>query len=76
MNNTRWDFRAFQLDLARQVERPDKIAEIIKAGAEMNYNVLFLYAEGALEYETHPEISTPFALSKKDFLELQKLAKL
>ena len=66
-----WDLRAFQIPLATQMERPDAVARILRHAAALGYNACWLYAEGALQYETHPEISAPWALTKKQFRELQ-----
>ena len=69
-----WKFRAFQIDL-RAMERPRKIAAIIKYGARIGYNVLFLYSEGQLQFESHPECNAASFLTKPEFRDLQALAK-
>ena len=66
-------FRAFQIDLGRVMERPEKIARIIKYGAELGYNALFLYGEGTLQYESHPECNFRTFLTKPQFRQLQAL---
>jgi hypothetical protein len=66
---------AFQVDLARQAERPSTLKEIIDFGGSMGYNELFLYGEGSLEYKTHPNCSNPWALTQKNFTKLQEYAK-
>ncbi len=74
VRNARWSFRAFQIDL-RAMERPGKIAEIIQYGAKIGYNVLFLYGEGQLQFESHPECNAASFLTKPQFRELQALAR-
>lgn len=71
--DAKWKFRAFQIDL-RALERPEKIAAIIKYGARIGYNVLFLYSEGQLQFESHPECNAASFLTKPEFRELQTLA--
>jgi hypothetical protein len=71
----RFESIAFQVDMARQVETPASLKKIIDFGGKTGYNELFLYAEGALEYKTHPECSLPWALKQNEFLKLQKYAK-
>jgi hypothetical protein len=71
--DAKWKFRAFQIDL-RALERPEKIAAIIKYGARVGYNVLFLYSEGQLQFESHPECNAASFLTKPEFRELQTLA--
>lgn len=66
---------AFQVDLARQIETPATLKRIIDFGGSIGYNQLFLYGEGALEYKSHPNFSSKWALSQKKFLELQRYAK-
>jgi len=66
---------AFQVDLARQAEKPSTLKQIIDFGGSVGYNELFLYGEGALEYKTHPNCSTPWALTQKNFIKLQQYAK-
>ncbi len=66
---------AFQVDIARQMETPGTLKRIMDAGAEMGYNELFLYGEGSLQYRTHPACSAPWALTQKDFLQLQDYAR-
>jgi glycosyl hydrolase family 20 len=65
---------AFQVDVARQIETPSTLKRIIDFGGSVGYNELFLYGEGALEYKSHTECSSQWALTQKKFLDLQKYA--
>jgi hypothetical protein len=65
---------AFQVDIARQMENPLTLKEIIDFGGQAGYNELFLYGEGALEYKSHPSCSYPWALTQKEFIDLQDYA--
>lgn len=49
-----WDFRAVQLDLARQMETVDFICEFVDFIAAYDYNVLALYLEGRVRTASFP----------------------
>jgi glycosyl hydrolase family 20 len=76
MNNNYRRFKsiAYQVDIARQMETPQTLKEIIDFGASVGYNELFLYGEGSLEYLSYPECSVPWALKQQEFKELQHYA--
>lgn len=65
---------AFQVDIARQIEKPETLKRIIDFGGSVGYNELFLYGEGAFEYKKHPECSRKWALKQDDFINLQDYA--
>lgn len=65
---------AFQVDIARQMETPSTLKEIIDFGGNVGYNELFLYGEGALEYKNHPSCSYSWALTQGEFIDLQRYA--
>ncbi|MFH0796061.1 MAG: family 20 glycosylhydrolase [Candidatus Omnitrophota bacterium] len=50
----KWNFRAVQLDLARQMETLDYIFSFIEFAARFNYNKLFLYLEGRVRTDSFP----------------------
>lgn len=63
----RFPFRAFQIDIARQMETPEWIGRIVDYAASLGYNALVLYGEGALEYRSHPECGAEFSMSQRDY---------
>ena len=54
-------FRAVQIDLARQIERPERVCDLIDLYASHKFNILVLYLEGAYRYRNHPSVSRQFA---------------
>lgn len=50
----KWEFRAVQLDLARQMETVDYIREFTDFISGYNYNVLVLYLEGKIRTRSFP----------------------
>ncbi len=75
MTNSRsWEIRGLSVDIGRQMERPDTLRRIIGSAADRGYNTVFLYAEGALEYRSHPKVSSKIHLTQAEYQELQALA--
>lgn len=64
--------RAFQWDLARQVERLEVLLELLPRYADWGYQELYLHLEDAIEYPSFPEIARTDAYSQK---ELQRLVR-
>lgn len=58
--------RAFQWDLARQVERLDWLLAQLPRYADWGYNELYLHLEDAVEYPSLPEIARADAYSYRD----------
>ena len=46
----------FQLDLARQIERPEVVLSAIRGSDRWGYNTCMLYLEDAYVFGRHPEI--------------------
>lgn len=61
-----WDFphRAFQVDIARLVEKPEVIARDLPRYAAWGYNTVFLYMEDAFRYPSFPRVRRPHSWSK------------
>jgi hypothetical protein len=59
--------RAFQWDLARQVERLDFLLKWLPRYAEWGYEELYLHLEDAVEFPSLPGIARPDAYSQKQF---------
>jgi hypothetical protein len=59
--------RAFQWDLARQVERLDWLLAQLPRYADWGYNELYLHLEDAVEYPSLPGIARRDAYSRRDF---------
>lgn len=53
----------FQLDIARQMEKPETLERIIRGMGAKGYNLCALYLEDAFEYPRHPKIARKNALS-------------
>jgi len=62
--------RAFQWDLARQVERLDVLLKLLPRYADWGYQELYLHLEDAVEYPSLPGIARPDAYSYKQFTKL------
>lgn len=62
------------VDIARQMERPDTLRRVIVEASELGYDTVFLYAEGALEYKSHPKLTSPVHLTQDEYRQLQALA--
>jgi hypothetical protein len=58
--------RAFQWDLARQVERLDILLKLLPRYAEWGYQELYLHLEDAVEYPSLPAIARADAYSHRD----------
>lgn len=69
-----WDICGLSVDIGRQMERRDTLRRIITSAADHGYNTIFLYAEGALEYRSHPQISSKVHLTQAEYQSLQALA--
>ena len=50
-------YRAYQIDLGRQVETPEFVMKWLPRHAEWGYNVLALYLEDAFRFPSHPEFA-------------------
>jgi hypothetical protein len=62
--------RAFQWDLARQVERLDILLKLLPRYAEWGYEELYLHLEDAVEYPSLPAVARPDAYSYRQFARL------
>ncbi|MGC4071465.1 MAG: family 20 glycosylhydrolase [Nibricoccus sp.] len=62
--------RAFQWDLARQVERLDVLLDLLPRYADWGYNELYLHLEDAVEYPSLPKVARADAYSHR---QLQRL---
>ncbi len=62
--------RAFQWDLARQVERLDWLLAQLPRYAAWGYNELYLHLEDAIEYPSLPGVARRDAYSRKQFARL------
>ena len=62
--------RAFQWDLARQVERLDWLLQQLPRYASWGYQELYLHLEDAVEYPRIPGIARPHAYSRRDLMRL------
>ncbi len=62
--------RAFQWDLARQVERLDFLLKWLPRYAEWGYEELYLHLEDAVEFPRLPGVARPDAYSQKQFARL------
>ena len=62
--------KAFQWDLARQVERLDFLLELLPRYAEWGYQELYLHLEDAVVYPSLPGVARPDAYSYKQFRRL------
>jgi len=59
--------RAFQWDLARQVERPDFLLKWLPRYADWGYEELYLHLEDAVEFPSLPGVARRDAYSQKQF---------
>lgn len=66
--------RAFQWDLARQVERLDWLLAQLPRYADWGYNQLYLHLEDAVEYPSLPGIARHDAYSQRDLHRLVNAA--
>ncbi|MFT3783630.1 MAG: family 20 glycosylhydrolase [Nibricoccus sp.] len=62
--------RAFQWDLARQVERLDVLCKLLPHYADWGYQELYLHLEDAVDYPSFPEIARADAFSQRQFARL------
>ena len=62
--------RAFQWDLARQVERLDHLLGLLPRYAEWGYDRLYLHLEDAVDYPSLPGVARADAYAWRD---LEKL---
>ena len=66
--------RAFQWDLARQVERLDFLLKWLPRYAEWGYEELYLHLEDAVEYPSLPGVARRDAYSYRQFVRLVEAA--
>ncbi|HEX2854676.1 MAG TPA: family 20 glycosylhydrolase [Opitutaceae bacterium] len=66
--------RAFQWDLARQVERIDWLLAQLPRYAEWGYNELYLHLEDAVEYPSLPAVARPDAYTYQELGQLVNAA--
>lgn len=66
--------RAFQWDIARQVERLDWLHAQLPRYADWGYQELYLHLEDAVEYPSFPGIARKDAYRHRDLLKLVKAA--
>lgn len=66
--------RAFQWDLARQVERLDVLLRLLPLYAEWGYDELYLHLEDAVEYPSLPKVARSDAYSTRQMTDLVKTA--
>jgi len=66
--------RAFQWDLARQVERLDFLIAQLPRYADWGYEELYLHLEDAVEYPSLPGVARADAYSRRDFAKLVNAA--
>jgi hypothetical protein len=62
--------RAFQWDLARQVERLDVLLDLLPQYADWGYQQLYLHLEDAVEYPSLPGVARPDAYRHADLARL------
>jgi hypothetical protein len=74
MPTTQHITRAFQWDLARQVERLDFLLGLLPRYAEWGYQELYVHLEDAVEYPSLPGVARPDAYSYKQFARLVEAA--
>ena len=68
--NPSFPIRAFQWDLARQVERLDFLLPWLPRYAEWGYQELYLHLEDAVEYPSLPGVARPDAYTIRQFARL------
>jgi hypothetical protein len=66
--------RAFQWDLARQVERLDVLLQLLQLYSRLGYSELYLHLEDAVEYPSLPTIARADAYSYKQLEQLVSAA--
>jgi len=66
--------RAFQWDLARQVERLDVLLKLLPRYADWGYQELYLHLEDAIEYPSLPTVARTDAYTTKQFAKLVETA--
>ncbi|MDE3084737.1 MAG: family 20 glycosylhydrolase, partial [Verrucomicrobiota bacterium] len=66
--------RAFQWDLARQVERLDFLLKWLPRYADWGYEELYLHIEDAVEFPSLPGVARPDAYSQTQFAKLIEAA--
>ncbi|ATC63751.1 glycoside hydrolase family 20 [Nibricoccus aquaticus] len=66
--------RAFQWDLARQVERLDVLLKLLPRYADWGYNELYLHLEDAVEYPSLPTVARADAYSHRQLHRLVNTA--
>ncbi len=66
--------RAFQWDLARQVERLDVLVALLPKYSDWGYQELYLHLEDAVEYPSLPGVARPDAYSTGDIERLVSAA--
>jgi hypothetical protein len=66
--------RAFQWDLARQVERLDWLLAQLPRYADWGYNELYLHLEDAVEYPSLPKVARRDAYSYREMAKLVRAA--
>jgi len=66
--------RAFQWDLARQVERLDVLLKLLPRYADWGYQELYLHLEDAVEYPSLPTVARGDAYTYKQLAKLVKTA--
>jgi hypothetical protein len=71
--NPRFQVMGFQLDVARQIERPEVLFSAVRGTHKLGYNTVQLYLEDAYAFPRHPRIGRPHAYSVEVMQELQRL---
>ncbi len=66
--------RAFQWDLARQVERLDHLLDLLPRYADWGYERLYLHLEDAVDYPSLPGVARADAYAWRDFEKLVSAA--
>jgi hypothetical protein len=74
MPTTQHITKAFQWDLARQVERLDFLLKWLPRYAEWGYQELYLHMEDAVEYPSLPGVARPDAYTYRQFARLVEAA--
>ncbi len=66
--------KAYQIDLGRQLERPDFVEKWIPPHADWGYGTLMLYLEDAFRFPSHPEFAQKHAYTPKTLERISKAA--
>ncbi|MEX0887731.1 MAG: beta-N-acetylhexosaminidase, partial [Phycisphaeraceae bacterium] len=61
----RW--RGVMVDVGRQVEKPDHLADMIRQLASFKKNMFVLYFENKYRWKSHPELAHPVGYTADDF---------